>query len=128
MQQQPPPARVLVVDGNASLAGVLGELFADEHGFALAGTATDGAAAVRLAQERCPDVVVVDERLEGNLAAEVLGDLRRACPEALLLVWSYDSVHTAVEHADGVLMRGMTFREVVRSVRADLRAASRANA
>jgi DNA-binding NarL/FixJ family response regulator len=125
---RPEPARVLIVDGNAALGTVLGELFADEYGFALAGTATDGAQAVRLAEQGGVDVVVVDERLEGNLDVQVLHALRRARPDALLLVWSYDTVHTAVEYADGVLLRGMTFRDVVRSVRAGLRAPRNAHA
>lgn len=124
----PQPARALVVDANASLAAVLGELIADEYGFALVGTATDGASAVRLAEQECVDVVIVDERLDGNLDAAVLRDLRRACPDALLLVWCYDTVHTAVEDADGVLLRGMSFREVVRAIRAGLRAPRGAHA
>jgi two-component system, NarL family, nitrate/nitrite response regulator NarL len=124
----PKPARVLVVDGNPSLAAVLGELIADEHGFALAGTATTGAEAVRLAGETGADIVLVDERLDDALRSEVLRDLRGCCPRAVLLVWSYDAVHTAVEGADGVLVRGMTFREVVRALRAALRAPQRAQA
>jgi DNA-binding NarL/FixJ family response regulator len=110
------------VDGNKSLAGVLGELIADEPGFALAGCATSGDAALRLADRCDVDVALVDERLDDALSTEVLHGLRERCPDAVLLVWSYDTVHTVVEDADGVLERGMTFREVVRSVRAVLRA------
>ena len=117
----PPPARVLVVDANRSLAGVLSELLADEPGFALAGCATTGAEALRLAGRCDVDVALVDERLDDALTTEVLRGLRERCPQAVLMVWSYDTVHTVVEHADGVLERGMTFREVVRSVRAVLR-------
>ena len=117
----PPPARVLVVDGNKSLAGVLGELLADEPGFELAGCATNGVEALRLADRTEVDVALVDERLDDALSTEVLAGLRRRCPDAALLVWSYDSVHTAVEDADGVLERGMTFREMVRSLRSVLR-------
>lgn len=111
-----------MVDGNRSLAGVLGELLADEPGFALAGCATSGPDALRMAEQRAVDVALVDERLDDALSTEVLQGLRERCPDAVLLVWSYDTVHTVVEAADGVLERGMTFREVVRSVRAVLRA------
>ena len=115
------PARVLVVDGNASLGGVLAELLADEPGFDLAGCAVSGAQAMRLARETCVDVALIDERLDDALGTHVLEGLRRLCPDAVLLVWSYDAVHTVVENADGVLQRGMTFRELVRAVRAVVR-------
>jgi DNA-binding NarL/FixJ family response regulator len=119
------PARVLVVDGNASLADVLAELIADEDGFVLAGRATTGEQAVAIASRTAVDVVVIDERLDDALTTAVLRDLRRCCPDAVLLIWCYDTVHTVVEDADGVLLRGMTFRELVRAVRAALRAPRR---
>lgn len=116
-----PTARVLVADGNASLAGVLAELLADEPGFTVAATATTAAGAVEAARATSPDVLLVDERLDGSLPSEVLPQLRAACPSAVLLLWSHHELHTAASDVDGVLERGMTFRELVREVRAALR-------
>lgn len=107
---------MLVVDGNASLASVLAELLDDEDGFRVIGTAVTGEQALGLAQDAEADVVLVDERLDDALTTAVLEGLRIRCPHALLLVWSHDRVHTVSEHADGVLERGMAFREVVQAI------------
>ena len=115
-------ARVLVVDGNASLAAVLSELLSDEPGFDVVGTAVHGDAALELARRHEPDVLLVDERLDEALAPDLLDALRRACPRAALLLWSHHEVHTAAPGVDGVLLRGLTFRELVREVRSALRA------
>lgn len=112
---------MLVVDANASLGSVLAELFDDEDGFSVAGVAVTGEQALALAGECALDVVLIDERLDDALPAAVLQGLRRRCPDAVLLVWCYDTVHTVSEHADGVLLRGLPFRDVVRGVRAALR-------
>jgi DNA-binding NarL/FixJ family response regulator len=112
---------VLVADGNASFAGIVGELLDDEPGFSLVGTARTGQEVVDVARACRPDVVLVDERLDGSLHSEVLPRLRDACPSAVVLLWSHHVVHTAVTDVDGVLERGMTFRELVRAVRAALR-------
>jgi DNA-binding NarL/FixJ family response regulator len=115
------PSRVAVCDGNASLAGVLAELLGDEPGFSFVGTATSGAQAVRLAQECEADVFLLDERLDDALQATFVETLREACPQAVLVLWSHNEVHTAAEGVDAVLTRGITFRELVRAIRATLR-------
>lgn len=112
---------MLVVDANASLGNVLAELFDDEDGFSVAGVAGSGEQALALAEQRELDVMLIDERLDDALPAAVLQGLRRRCPHAVLLVWCYDTVHTVSEHADGVVMRGLPFRDVVRDVRTALR-------
>ena len=109
--------RVLVVDANASLAAVLTELLSDEPGFEVVGTALHGDEALQLALHHDPDVLLVDERLDAALSPELLAALRRACPRAAVLLWSHAEVHTAAPGVDGVLRRGMTFRELVGELR-----------
>lgn len=116
-----PAARVLVVDGNASLATVLAELFEAEDGFSVAGVALTGQQALELADGCELDVVLVDERLDDALAAAVLEGLKLRCPDAVVLLWCYDRVHTVAQNVDGVLERGMPFRDVVREIRRALR-------
>ncbi len=55
-----PPIRVLVVDDSAVVRQVLGRLFADAPGFALAGTCSDPVFAQRAMAADWPDVVVLD--------------------------------------------------------------------
>jgi DNA-binding NarL/FixJ family response regulator len=118
-----PASRIVVVDGNPSLAAVLAELLADEPGFEVGGVATTAARAIELADECSADVFLVDERLEGSLSADVLPALRERCPSAAFLLWSHNELHTATSDVDAVLQRGMTFRELVRVIRRVLRAA-----
>jgi DNA-binding NarL/FixJ family response regulator len=119
---RPARARVAVVDGNASLAGVLAELIADEPGFAVAGVATTSEQALGLARECQVDLVLLDERLDGSVAPAVLESLREHCPSAAVVLWSHHETHTAVAGIDAVVPRGITFRELVRALRAALRA------
>lgn len=116
-----PDVRVLVVDGNASLAQVLAELLEQQNGFTAAGVALTGEQALELAQGCELDVVLVDERLDDALPAAVLEGLRLRCPDSVVLLWCYDRVHTVAENADGVLERGMPFGDVVREIRRTLR-------
>lgn len=113
---------MLVVDGNRSLAGVLAELMADEPGFELAGCVDSRRAAVELARTTAVDVALVDQGVDDDPARPVLAELRALCPSAVLLVWSRDARRRPVEHADAVLDRGMTFRELVSTARGVLRA------
>ncbi|HWH28621.1 MAG TPA: response regulator [Mycobacteriales bacterium] len=112
---------MLVADGNASLAAVLTDLLADEPGFDVVGTALQGGEALEMARQRDPDLLLVDERLDGGLAPDLLGALRTTCPRAAVLLWSHHAVHTAAPDVDGVLPRGLPFRDLVRELRDVLR-------
>jgi two-component system, NarL family, nitrate/nitrite response regulator NarL len=109
--------RVLIVDSNPSLCQVIAELLSDEPGFAVAGCATTGREALEVAQDADVDVLLLDERLDGSVRRAVLDGLRQACPGARVLLWSHNEVHTAAEGVDAVLLRGTTFRELVRAIR-----------
>jgi DNA-binding NarL/FixJ family response regulator len=112
---------VLIADHNRSLAGVLAELLADEPGFELAGCVDSPSAALELAGATGVDVVLVAPRPGDAESGSMLAELRARCPSAVLLAWAQDGDRSALVHADGLLDRGMTFRELVSAARGALR-------
>ncbi len=69
---------VLIADDNREFCSILQEYFADNQDFTVVGVAFDGLEAVRLIQEREPDIVVLDiimPHLDGIGVLEKLYDL-----------------------------------------------------
>ena len=109
---------VLIADGHARLAEIMAQLLADEPGFDVLPVVDSPGDAVAAVQTRHPDVVLVSERLGNELGLAVCAAVRVEDPDATVLLWSHqpDSVQARSE-VDGVLERGMTFRELLRAIR-----------
>lgn len=110
---------VLVADGNNRLAELLADLLGDEPDFVVLGVCCDAAATLAAVRERDPDVVLVSERLGANSGIDVCEALRVLRPETTLLLWSHSpqSLPEELDVVDGVLERGLTFRELVLALR-----------
>jgi DNA-binding NarL/FixJ family response regulator len=86
-----PARRVLVVDDHPSFRRCMGALLAAE-GFEVVGEAADGAAALALARELEPELVVLDIQLPDIDGFEVASQLLAREPElAIVLVSSRES-------------------------------------
>jgi CheY-like chemotaxis protein len=83
-----PPFFVLVVDDDPSVLYLLTLLIEADTRLALAGTATDGRAALDTVQHGCPDAIVCDVRMPGMGGLEALPLLRRACPRSVIVMYS----------------------------------------
>ena len=73
------PLRVLLVDDSASVRAVVRRFFSWTDDIVVAGEATDGAAAVELAIELAPDVILMDlvmPGMDGYAATERIMELR----------------------------------------------------
>jgi DNA-binding NarL/FixJ family response regulator len=90
-----PNIRILVADDHAVVREGIRHVLAMQHGFDIAGEAASGLDAVRLAGECAPDVVVLDVSMPGGTGLEVIGDVRRAAPQARVLILS---VHDEAEY------------------------------
>jgi DNA-binding NarL/FixJ family response regulator len=86
------PIRVLVADDDARVRRDFRALLELEPDLEVVGTADDGAAAVRLGQRLCPDVVVMDVRMPVMNGIEATRALRRDGPLRcrVLVVTTFD--------------------------------------
>ena len=123
----------LIADDQAMVREGFGALLAAQDGIAVAGLAADGAQAVRLARQTCPDVVLMDVRMPvmDGLAAtrELLRSggavlnravLDRAVPRVLMLTtfdldeYVYEALRSG---ASGFLLKDAPAAELVHAVR-----------
>jgi NarL family two-component system response regulator LiaR len=117
------PIRVLVADDHAVVREGLRTFLSLQEGIEVVGEAGDGEAAVREAEIRRPDVILMDlvmPRLDGVGA---MRELRRRMPECRVIVLtSYaqdDRLLPAIQAgAAGYLLKDAEPREIARAVRA----------
>jgi two-component system, NarL family, response regulator LiaR len=117
------PIRVLVADDHAVVREGLRTFLSLQDGIEVCGEAADGEAAVREAELRRPDVILMDlvmPRLDGVGA---MRELRRRLPECRVIVLtSYaqdDRLLPAIQAgAAGYLLKDAEPREIARAVRA----------
>jgi DNA-binding NarL/FixJ family response regulator len=112
------PIRVLIADDHPLFRDGLIALLSDGPDTELAGTATNGAEAVKLARETQPDVVVMDVRMEGLNGIEATRCIVADSPHIAVLVLTMfdddDSVFSALRAgARGYLVKGAD-REQIR--------------
>jgi len=83
--------RLLIVDDHPLTRDALASLL-DQHGFDVAGQASDGTEAIALAAELDPDVILLDLSMPGLDGLEALPRLREAAPtcEVVVLTASED--------------------------------------
>lgn len=80
--------RVLIADDHAVVREGIRHVLGADPGFMVVGEATDGRRAVELACELDPDVVVLDISMPGLSGLEAAEQIRRAVPDARILVLS----------------------------------------
>lgn len=118
----PEPIRVLIVDDHPIFLDGLALLLRSEPGLAVA-EAVDGAAAIALAAETQPDVVVMDLHLPGISGVEATSAIVRTSPHVgVLMLTMFDdeeSVFAAMRAgARGYLLKGAGRRDILYAVRA----------
>ena len=116
------PVRVLVVDDHPIWRDGTARYLA-ESGFAVAGTAGNGAQAIRIAAAVRPDVVLLDLNLPDLPAAEVILGLLAAFPSTRVLMLSasgerQDVLDAVTAGALGYILKSARIDEIVAAVRA----------
>jgi DNA-binding NarL/FixJ family response regulator len=81
--------RILLCDDSAELRALLRSAIEGGHAeVAIVGEVGDGDAALRLAAEHQPDVVVLDLEMPGPAPGQLLRNLRRLAPRAAIVTFS----------------------------------------
>ncbi len=118
MSAPPPVVRVVVVDDQEVVREGFASLLQTQPDFAVVGTASDGAEAVRICRERAPDVVVMDVRMpemDGIQATRELAGSTEHRPRILILTtfdldaYVYDALRAG---ASGFLLKDVTVRVI----------------
>jgi DNA-binding NarL/FixJ family response regulator len=120
--QDPPGICVLVVDGEAMVAGALAAACDREHDLEVVGTAGTVADAERLVGRTRPHVAVVDDGLPDGDPAEVVGRMRSVHPSVRVVVLGRATddrtFHRAMqERIEGYLLRQQDVAQLVDGIR-----------
>ena len=114
--------RVLIVEDHPVVLMGLRALISSEAGLVVAGEATDGADAVRKALDLKPDVILMDLLMPGKDGIEATGDVRRANPDARVLILTSfaesDKIISAVRAgALGYVLKDALPQEIIDAIR-----------
>jgi two-component system, NarL family, response regulator LiaR len=78
--------RLVIVDDHPMVREGLKLLISDEDGFEIIGEASDGAMALEVAAQLCPDVVLMDVMMPKLNGIEATRHLRQRCPKTQVIV------------------------------------------
>lgn len=115
-------ARVVIAEDHVAVRASLVAFFEAQDDFSVVGEAANGWEAVKLARQEAPDFVLMDIRMpvmDGIEATRMIKSLRPETRVLLLSAYEQDELIDAgvAAGADGFLLKGLSGRELVASVR-----------
>jgi DNA-binding NarL/FixJ family response regulator len=118
-----PPIRVFLLAGNRLLREALERILQNRPDMALAGEAFDCGNAPSLHSDAAGDVLLMDSASMPSLTLELLGHMRRVCPDVHVLVIGMDETAAAFLEAvragaTGYLLKDSSAIEVLAAIRA----------
>lgn len=117
------PVKILVVDDQALLAEAMMRLLDGADGISVLGTAGTVEEAVHLADEKNPDVVLMDWQLPDGTGRDLIERMRRVRPDIKVVVLTGLPDETVLAEAieagcSGVLNKNRPYEDVVESIKA----------
>ena len=111
------PQTLLIVDDSAAVCSALQAYMSRVAGWEVVLTAPDAGRGLMLAAEHMPTAIVLDNRMPGGDGIDVLIDLRRACPQARIVMHtSEDTIDLRAEAvrrgADAIIGKGRPLAEL----------------
>ncbi len=117
------PIRILLAEDQTLMRQGLKTILESETGFRVVGEAGDGAAAVKLALDLRPDIILMDIQMPGQNGVEATAAICKAWPEAKIIILTTfdrdDYVFAGVRAgAVGYLLKDLPAQKLVETVRA----------
>ena len=108
---------LLIVDDSPAVRSAVGDFLARVGDWESVLTARDAGEGLLLAAEHHPDAIVLDNRMPGGDGIDVLGELRRTCPQARIVMHTSEDSWLLRERAsdlgaDGFLAKGRPLDEL----------------
>ena len=109
---------LLIVEDNAAVSTALHDYLSRFGEWAEVLTAPDAGRGLMLAAERSPAAIVLDNQMPGANGIDVLIDLRRACPDARIVMHTTDDTIDLREEAqrlgaDAIVGKGRPLEELM---------------
>src|SRR4051794_34445949 len=114
---------LLIVDDNVAVCSALCAYMSRVAGWSVVLTARDAKSGLALAGAHGPQAIVLDNRMPGVDGIDVLADLRRVCPDAVIVMHTSEDTldlrHMAKRlGADAVVSKGRPLGELAALLRA----------
>jgi DNA-binding NarL/FixJ family response regulator len=109
------PIRILLADDHHILRDGLRLLLERQPGFEVVAEAADGREAVRLAQEQCPDVAVMDIAMPGLNGIEATRCIKETCEGTAVIILSMHDDESYVLRALRAGARGYLLKDSLKS-------------
>jgi DNA-binding NarL/FixJ family response regulator len=117
------PIRILLADDHHILRDGLRAMLERQDGFEVVAEASDGREAVRLAEEHCPDIAIIDVAMPGLNGIEATRCIKERCEGTAVIILSMHYDESYVIRALRAGARGYLLKD---SLKGDLLAAIRA--
>ena len=119
------PLRIMLADDNHRLRGQLRNLVESRPGWQVVAEAVNGRDAVQKAAELLPDVLVIDYYMPELDGISAIPEIRRAAPQAEIVVLTVDNARFTVARAVNAGARGYVAKsEIVKDLMPAIEAAS----
>lgn len=113
--------KIVLVDDHRMLRGILRGLLEAEPGIEVVGEAADGQQGLQLAEERRPDVLISDLRMEGMDGLQLTREIRDFSPmtKVIILTMYGDPIYVtqALEAgASGYVLKGADLTDLLQAI------------